>query len=64
MFSGKNNKRLGEIIYNPMLGYIALESGLNSLSSVRMYLAEDKVSIQTLVNYSDVRITNIFIFKK
>ena len=37
-----------------MLGYIAFESGLNSLSSVRMYLDEDKVSIQTLVNYSDV----------
>ena len=54
MFAGKNNKRLGEIIYNPMLGYLALESGLNSLSSVRMYLDEDKVSIQTLVNYSDV----------
>ena len=54
MFAGKNNKRLGEIIYNPMLGYIAIESGLNSLSSVRMYLNEDKVSIQTLVNYSDV----------
>ena len=54
MFAGKNNKRLGEIIYNPMIGYIAIESGLNSLSSVRMYLEEDKVSIQNLVNYSNV----------
>ena len=53
MFAGKNNKRLGEVIYNPMLGYIAIESGLNSLSSVRMYLDKDKVAIQTLVNYSD-----------